>query len=107
MATLTTARITQSGTATGTDHSATTTLHLLQGVYGVDDVQIATADEAGSLTRWPLLAQDVGTVDIIHPSIMWGDREEIIADIKRVAWDHLIAAHIIQRCGGRYTLSDR
>lgn len=82
--------------AIGDDQSGHTTLHLMQGIYyGSDEVELFSDDDARDLARAPLCAQEVGTVEIVHPAIMWGTSEEILGDMIRAAYRRLEADGII------------
>lgn len=89
--------ITQPRAATGQDQNAKFYLHLMKGVHGKDNVELENDEDAKDMASWPLMAKEIGVVEVVRPALMWGAPGEIEADIKKAAYKGLEQAGIICR----------
>ena len=96
MKTLAIINMTQPRVAVGGDQSGHTTLHLLQGIYGKEDVELFTDKDAADFSSEPLYAREIGIVEIIHPAVVWGTSEEVMGDMIRAAYRRLEREKIIE-----------
>jgi hypothetical protein len=96
-------RVTQR-TAVGHDDSDRTTLFVVKGCYGRDDIGVMSHRRAKEFETYAD-AEIIGTVTIIHPWLLWGTWEENIGDFVRIALDKLERDGFLTNDYGTYFLA--